>query len=147
MTIDVPPTLAGLAGAKVPTDRIIDGLDIWPLISGQPGAKSPHDALYFYWNRHLQAVRSGKWKLHFPHNFRSLTGTPGRDGRPAGYTRGSIGLALYDLDADVGERKNVADAHPEVVSRLKGLAEKARADLGDALTKRQGSGIRGPGRL
>jgi hypothetical protein len=39
----------------------------------------------------------------------------------------------------------VAEKHPEVVERLKALAEKAREDLGDAATKRQGNGVRPAG--
>ncbi len=80
MTIDLLPTLAQLIGAQAPSDRIIDGLDIWPLISGAPGAKSPHEAFYFYWGPELQAVRSGRWKLHFPHAYRSLAGPGGHGG-------------------------------------------------------------------
>src|SRR3974377_627169 len=68
MTIDFLPTLANLAGAKVPADRILDGKDIWPLMSDQPGATTPHHAIYYYWGRELQAVRSGKWKLPGPHS-------------------------------------------------------------------------------
>src|SRR5262249_909147 len=65
MSIDILPTMGKLAGAELPK-LPIDGLDIWPLISGKPGARSPHEALYFYWFNHLQAVRSGRWKLHLP---------------------------------------------------------------------------------
>src|SRR5262249_38123952 len=70
-TIDVLPTVAKLAGADLPP-LPIDGKDISPLMFGAAGAKTPHEAYYYYWNRHLQAVRSGKWKLHFPHNYVSL---------------------------------------------------------------------------
>jgi arylsulfatase A len=35
-TMDLLPTFANLAGAELPSDRIIDGRDIWPLMSGQP---------------------------------------------------------------------------------------------------------------
>ena len=59
MTIDVLPTVARLAGAPLPNDRIIDGRDIWPLLGGERRAASPHDALYFYWGQELHAVRSG----------------------------------------------------------------------------------------
>lgn len=145
-TIDLLPTFAKLAGAPL-SERKIDGRDIWPLLSGKADAKSPHEAYYFYWGRELQAIRSGKWKLHFPHDYRALTGTPGRDGRPNGYSQQRTDLALYDLEADVGERNNVIEAHPEVVTKLKALADQARDDLGDALTKRKGSGVREPGKL
>jgi arylsulfatase A len=147
MTIDILPTLAKLIGAATPSDRIIDGLDIWPLISGQPGAKSPHEALYFYWGEELQAVRSGRWKLHLPHGYRSLAGPGGSGGRPSPYEERRIELALFDLEADPGETQDVAGVHPEVIARLQALAESARDDLGDTATGRQGKNKRPAGQL
>jgi arylsulfatase A-like enzyme len=145
MTIDILPTFAKLAGAE-PAKNKIDGLDIWPLMAAKPGAKSPHDAYYFYWDRELQALRSGKWKLHFPHNFRTLAGkSGGTDGKPAAYTQEKTELALYDLEADPGEKTNVAEQQPDVVKRLKELADKMREELGDSATKKQGKGVRPAG--
>ncbi len=144
MTIDILPTLVHLAGAELPP-LPIDGKDAWPLIHGEPGAKSPQEAYFFYEGRALQAVRSGKWKLHFPHDYRSFVGPPGTDLQPSGYKTAHTNLALYDLDADIGEKTNVAADHPDVVQRLEALADKMRDDLGDTLTKRQGKGVRKPG--
>jgi arylsulfatase A len=147
MTIDLLPTLAGLAGAKLPA-LPIDGKDIWPLIAGKKGAKSPHEAYFFYWNNELQAVRSGKWKLHLPHTYRTLGAEPpGKDGKPGKYEQAKTPLALYDLDADMGEKTNVAEKHPEIVERLQKLAQGMRADLGDSLTKAAGKGRRAPGKV
>jgi len=147
MTIDILPTVAKLAGAELPAHKI-DGKDIWPLISGQPNARSPHEAYYFYWDRHLQAVRAGKWKLHFPHTYRTLAGKPGgREGKPGPYSQAETALALYDLEKDPGETTDVADKHADVVQCLKGLADKAREDLGDSATKQAGKGVRPPGQL
>ncbi|WP_169980753.1 sulfatase family protein [Tautonia rosea] len=146
MTIDLLPTIAALTGASVP-DHPIDGLDISPLLLGDPDARSPHDALYFYWARELQAVRSGPWKLHLPHDYRSLNGDGGSGGQPAPYISRTIGLALFNLDNDIGESTDVKDDHPEVVDRLQALVERARAELGDTSTDQQGSGVRPPGRL
>jgi arylsulfatase A-like enzyme len=142
-TIDLFPTIAGLAGASLP-EHPIDGLDIWPLMSGRPDARTPHEAYYYYWGHALEAVRSGDWKLHFPHDYRSLTGEPGRDGRPGGYSQAHTDLALYNLREDVGETNDVAASHPDVVERLQALAEKAREQLGDSVTNRTGSGYRAP---
>lgn len=147
MTIDILPTLAQLAGAELPKHKI-DGKSIEPLITGKPDAKSPQEAYYFYWDRHLQAVRSGKWKLHFPHKYRTLAGNPGgKDGKPVAYKEAETGLALFDLESDLGETMNLADKNPEVVERLKSLADKMREDLGDSATKREGKGVRQPGRV
>jgi len=140
------PTIAHLAGAEVPTDRIIDGRDIWPLMAGEPGAKSPHEVLYFYWLEGLEAVRAGRWKLHVPHSYQHVVEL-GHDG---GY--GKLGplqedLSLYDLETDPGETINVAAAHPDVVARLQAFVEQAREDLGDSITMRKGANVRPPGRV
>ena len=146
-TMDVLPTFAKLAGSSAPKDRLIDGHDIWPLLSGVKEAKSPTDHFYYYWNYGLDGVRAGKWKLVFPHPFPSLTGPAGKDGQPGGYTQATTELALFDLDADVGESKNVAAEHPDVVARLQKLAEAAREDLGDAHQKKMGMNRRAAGKL
>ena len=145
-TIDFLPTFAKLAGTEPPSDRIIDGKDIWPLISGKRGAKTPHDAFFYYWGLNLQAMRSGKWKLHFPHSYPSPQ-PPGGDGKPGQYATNEIGLALFDLDKDVGETRDVSARHPDIVKRLETLAEQCRDDLGDSAQKREGKNVRPPGRL
>jgi arylsulfatase A-like enzyme len=145
MTIDILPTVAKLAGAELPPNKI-DGLDIGPLLLGKADAKSPHEAFYFYWGRELQAVRSGKWKLHFPHKYPTLAGQPaGKDGKATKYTTAETPLGLYDLEKDPGETTNLAEKHADVVDKLKALADKAREDLGDSATKQQGKGVRQPG--
>lgn len=145
-TIDLLPTIAKLAGTNAPADRIIDGRDLWPLMSGQPGARSPHEALYFYWGQGLEAVRAGNWKLHFPHDYAHLAVSSG-GGLPGRYTRPRTGLALYNLEKDIREENDVAAQHPAVVARLQALAERARADLGDSLTKQKGANVREAGKL
>jgi arylsulfatase A-like enzyme len=145
-TIDVLPTFAKLAGGSAPQDRIIDGLDIWPLLAGMESAKTPHDRFYYYWNLGLEAVRSGPWKLHLPHSYQHLV-TPGKDGQPGKLEPVKTDLALYNLVEEVGEKTDLAAANPEVVQRLLGIAEEARADLGDSLTDRPGKNRRPPGRL
>jgi arylsulfatase len=166
--IDLLPTLAKWIGAPLSSNKI-DGLDVAPLIRGDAAAKTPHEAIYFYSGDELQAVRSGKWKLHVPHPYLTSASPPGRDGRPAnfenmqklpmnvsgiqgiasrhGYVVKDLPLSLFDLNADPGEMQNVAEANPEVVQRLLGLIELARADLGDSLTKRTGSGVRPCGKF
>jgi arylsulfatase A len=129
MTIDLLPTVAGLIGARLPAHPI-DGKDIWPLIAGQPGAKSPHDALYFYWGNQLQAIRAGRWKLHLPHSYRTLAGrSGGAGGRPSDYFQARTSYALFNLEEDMGELRNIADEHPDIVERLKTAAMEFDADL------------------
>jgi arylsulfatase A len=149
MTIDLFPTVANLVNAPLPL-RKIDGLDIWPLLSGQRGATNPHAAYYFYYGENeLQAVRTSRWKLILPHSYRTLAGVPAAHGGiPSQYHNLKLtSPELYDMKRDPRERKNVASRHPEVVEQLESLAERARADLGDALTGRKGAGIRQSGRL
>jgi arylsulfatase A len=150
MTIDLFPTIAHLLGAELPKHKL-DGLDVWPIISRQPGAKNPHDAYWFYYEvNELQAVTTsdGRWKLQLPHTYSTLAGKPGgKGGVPAPYSKRRIEKEeLYDLVNDIGESTDISTQHPEVVRQLEAEAEKARADLGDALTKREGAGHRAPGR-
>ena len=146
MNIDVLPTLAVLAGATVPSERPIDGRNLWPVMSGERGATAPHEVLYFYWGAELHAVRSGNWKLHLPHPYQSLE-VAGSDGIPGKYVRKEIELSLFDLEKDPAESTNVSAANPEIVKRLMEYVERAREDLGDSLTKRVGKNVRPAGRM
>ncbi len=147
MTIDILPTVAELIGAKLPKHKI-DGKNILPLIKGETNAESPHEAYYFYYGRELQAVRMGKWKLHFPHGYRTLNGRKGGTGGiPVKYDSARIELSLFNLEEDTGETKNVADDHPDIVKQIQSLADTMRKDLGDSRLKVQGNGVRQPGRL
>ncbi len=144
-TIDLLPTIAGIADAPLP-EKKIDGVNILPLLKGKN--ENPRDVFYFYYVNALQAVRHGRWKLHFPHSYRSYEGVePGKDGYPGKKTKTRTGLELYDLKNDISERNNVIDQHRDVVERLEKLAEKARRELGDSLTKRKGREIRPAGIL
>jgi arylsulfatase A-like enzyme len=128
-SMDLMPTLARITGTTEPQDRKIDGKDISALIFGEEGAKSPHESFYYYRHENLEAVRKGKWKLHFA------------KGKAFG-KEGETMLELYDLESDVGESNDVAAEHPEIVKELQEVAEQARRDLGDKLTDVEGSGRR-----
>ena len=151
MTIDLFPTIARLAGARLP-DHPIDGLDVWPIIAGERSARNPHSSYWYYYEANqLQAVTSGdgRWKLQLPHTYRSLAGkTGGTGGKPEPYQQHKLEAAeLYELAGDITETKNVAAEHPEIVKMLELEAEKARQELGDDLTKRTGKGVRQPGSI
>ena len=126
-SMDLFPTLAALAGADLPQDRTIDGRDV-QAIWFDSDAPSPHEAFFYYWMNDLEAVRNGRWKLHF-----SKKGEPGHE--------------LYDLENDIGETINAIDDHPHIVSELTAHAEAARASLGDARLERVGADIRPIGRV
>lgn len=132
VSFDILPTFAALAGADTPSDRVIDGKDIRPLLLGPPSEPTPHLAYYYYFMTHLNAVRSGRWKLHVAR----------MGGRYPDYEPNPV-LELYDLHADIGETRDVSEEFPQVVKRLQALAELARADLGDG--KRPGRNVRPAG--
>ncbi len=121
-TLDVLPTFARLAGTKPPTDRIIDGVDQTDLITGKSN-KTARETFYYYVKDNLHAVRQGKWKLALPN--RQIFYDYAKDSVPVDAPQ------LYDLENDVSETKDVADAHPDIVKRLLELAANAREDVGD----------------
>ena len=134
-TMDLLPTFARLAGTVEPDDRIIDGKDILSLMLQKKGAQSPHEAFYYYFMSQLRAVRSGRWKLHL--------GLDPMLEKWHGNPTGKCDAALYDLETDIAEKKNVIDEHLDVVKKLMKLAQKAREDIGDY--KLKGSGCRASG--
>ncbi len=109
-SMDLLPTIAQLAGAEIPNDRILDGMNIWKVLSKEPGARSPHEKLFYHVGNTLSAVRSGKWKLH-----RTV----------------SDGLELYNLGNDISEQNNVAGEYPEVVKRLEGYLDEFDLEMTD----------------
>lgn len=143
MSIDLLPTIARLVGAELP-ERPIDGQDAWPVLSGQ-SQDSPQKAYFFYFgDNELQAVRYGPWKLHYPHSYPSLNGSPpGQDGAMGAYQQLEINdITLYNLEIDPAETVNIAAQHPEVVEEIEALAGAMRADLGDSLRDIEGIGRR-----
>lgn len=146
-TLDILPTLAHITGAPLPQHKI-DGVNIWNVFQGNNDPVR-ETFLYYYGKNELRAVRQGDWKLILPHVSQTYEGMrPGVNGQ-GGPTRqnNAIPLALYDLRRDPGERYDVRDYHPEIVQQLMQLAEQARLDLGDDLSKQTGSGRRPIGRL
>ena len=146
-TMDLLPTFASLAGKPFASQVPIDGLDISCLFGRQLPTTSPRNtfAYYGYFNAEdqyreadqvlLHAVREGRWKYYLkPTQFLGV-GTEEYLEIPEG--------ALFDLDADPGEINNLAKGHPEVVTRLKTLAQSYVRELGDE--GQIGSGVRKAG--
>lgn len=131
-TMDLYVTLGKLAGAEIPTDRIIDSKDIFDLLVNKPGAETPHEAFYYYHGPQLQAVRSGPWKLYLPLENNIRLNRPQAE-------------MLYNVVTDPGETTDLADQHPDIIKQLKEHAEIARKDLGDL--DREGKGQRPVGRV
>jgi arylsulfatase A-like enzyme len=126
-TLDFLPTLAALAGGKVPTDRVIDGRDITALLKSGDAANVEQKPYFYYVSTRLEAVRLGKWKLHATRPVYT---------KWANFSKAADAVAieqpeLYNLDEDISESNNVAAAHPEVVAQLMKYLEHARNDIGD----------------
>jgi arylsulfatase A len=99
ITMDLTATFLAAAGAPLPTEEPLDGVDLLPLIQGRA---EPVDRP-FYWrmqrsNRSMKAIRYGKWKY---------------------VDDGKTMDLLFDLSNDMGERHNLNYTHPEVVEDLK----------------------------
>jgi len=147
-TIDILPTIASITGTSLPSHKI-DGIDISSLLKGEENANPREEFLYYYTRNQLEGVRKGNWKLVYPHPHRSYEGVlPRNDGWPGKYSRDAVdSLELYNLVRDPGERYNVISMYPEIVEELKEIGDKARLDLGDALTGIEGTGTREPGKI
>ncbi|MBA3974318.1 MAG: arylsulfatase [Candidatus Solibacter sp.] len=128
-TLDVLPTIAGLAGASLPANPV-DGRNVWDLVCGKPGAVNPHEYYPFTINSNFEGILSGdgRWKLHVPHGYRVLV-TPGRDGSAGKFGRREIGLSLFDMENDPAETTNVIAKYPEVAARLQAIAERHRREF------------------
>ncbi len=130
MTIDVLPSLAGLAGVTALPEQL-DGRERWATFSGQSESVAERPYLV-YWVDRLEAVvsRTGRWKLHLPHAYRTLDGPQRDDGLPGPTRVDSIGLSLFDLHADAAERVNVAERYPDTLRTM--MAAAAGAGCGTA---------------
>lgn len=130
-TIDMLPTIAKLAGVETPTDRVIDGMDLSPIIHGD--RKELARPFYYYKHQELRAVRLGEWKLFLAHP------DTGRTAFDKSWLRHIApedrvifeDHTLFNLNDDIGETTNVANAHPDIVLELLELAAWARKDIGD----------------
>ncbi len=112
------PTLTKLGGgrrsgrsagaAPVPTDRPLDGEDIWPVLAGT--GKRRGQQLAYYSNGKLEAFRLGDYKLKLPY--------PGNAGTPGQKAVAAHPLLLFNLREDVGEQTNLAEQQPDKVTEL-----------------------------
>lgn len=148
MAIDMLPTIAEITDSKLP-ETTIDGKSVWSILTGE--RTTPVQDAYFLYYRvnELFGVRFGKWKLYFPHTYRTMDGQePGKDGKPGQYRMVDLEeIELYDLVNDVSETKNVAEENPDVVAQIKVFANTMRQRLGDSLLGIEGTETREPGRL
>ena len=152
-TIDVLPTVLKALGVDAPTDRVIDGRDIWPLLTSRD-AQSPHEAVFGMQGPNLVTLRSGRWRLHVrspgpepqPKPTDNWVDPRGPDGvtiiapyeqaRPTAYP-GIIGgdeprnMMLFDIESDPAEQHDVSKENPDVVKRLRAIYDKVAAEVPD----------------
>ena len=148
MNIDILPTIAEITGSVLPA-KPIDGKSVWSIWNGSV-QESPHEAYFFYYHvNELHGVRYKNWKMYFPHRYRTLNGRPGgKNGMPVNYEYNTINqIELYDLSKDISETMNVAAANPEIISKIKSLADDMRLELGDKLYDQVGKGNRPIGKI
>jgi arylsulfatase A len=126
--MDLLPTVATLAGATIPVDRVLDGVSQATVLTTGRGA--PRQTVVDYWDSELRAVRKGRYKAHF------VTGGAYGQGEPRTEHQPPL---LYDLHVDAGERFDVAAAHPDVVAELTREAETHRRTVvpGEPLFRRR----------
>ncbi|MDB2685833.1 sulfatase [Mariniblastus sp.] len=128
--IDLLPTIAELAGATIPKDRVIDGVDISGIFLGKQSELDR--AYFFYQHQSLRAVREGDWKLHLPHTKldRTKEGKIWQSHVPEADRAYIDTPTLYNLKDDIGETTDVAKEHPEIVAKLTKQLEFAKRDIG-----------------
>ncbi|RIV73660.1 sulfatase [Flagellimonas aequoris] len=148
MAIDLLPTLAELTQASLPK-QTIDGKSVWKILTEEQDEPVQEAYFFYYRVNEMFGVRYGKWKLYFPHRYRTMDGQePGKDGQPGEYRMVDLKeIELYDLESDISEVTNVAAQHPEVVAEIEKLANEMRYRLGDSLKNMKGSETREPGRI
>ena len=111
-TLDLLPTIAGLAGAKIADDRALDGFDLSKALLD--GADSPRDHMIYYRDRKIFAARLGPYKAHFITRNGYAFRTPEEPHDPP---------LLHHLLNDMSERFDIAENHPDVIERIEQLVE------------------------
>jgi arylsulfatase A len=106
-TMDIYTTILSLAGAEIPSDRVVDGLDLSPAIFGT--GPSPRKTMFYYNGAKLYAVRKGLYKAHF------ITKPAYRPGKEKHHDPPLV----YHLGHDPSEKYDISKDHPEVITEIK----------------------------
>lgn len=122
--IDFYPTFLDAAGLPAPEGKQLDGVSLVPLLTG--AAPIPERTLFWHFPVYLQKYSGVDDESHDP-LFRTRPGSSLRQGKWKLHEYFEDGrIELYDLEADVGERKNIAASHPEKVAELHRLLKEWR---------------------
>lgn len=144
-SMDLFATLAKLGGANIPTDRVIDGNDFSNILLEENSKSIVREDFFYYNMNNLEAIRSGKWKLHVGKTV-ALALTTGGLSSSGPYELMEV-AELYDLESDIGESNNVYEDHPDIVELLEQKLELCRKDIGDESKSIEGVNIRPIGEI
>ncbi len=132
-TMDIFPTVVDLLDLDAPAS--FDGKSLLPVLHGE--RKDNHEFIAWAQNRTKWVLRKGDWKLthDVPWEHRDFDVKENGDVVDNGTYSYGGGLQLFNLKDDIGETKNLADKHPEIVKELKELYAKWDAEMGGPRTK------------
>jgi len=116
-TMDIYTTCLELAGADVPADRVVDGVNLSPVLFGT--GPSPREMMFFYRGTRLMAVRKGPFKAHFVTQSAYRREAAEEHDPPL----------LFHLEHDPSEKQDVADKHADVIADIKSDVERHRTNL------------------
>ena len=128
--MDLFPTISDLVGVDLPTDRVYDGISLTPLMDGKRLERNSEEPFFYYNSENLQAVKKGKWKLHFP---RTKAQAPFWDKGNEFFKISKP--VLYNIEVDINERNDVADLYPNVVAELSTLRSQMQTKLGEHMQR------------
>lgn len=125
ITMDLLPTLRGLAGIKAPAGERLDGQDIWPLLTGvtRKNAERTFYLADYYGHDEVGAVREGDWKLLT--EWKNVAGST----KNKTATRHTTSPELYNLASDPRESNNILENHPDVARSLTSKGDAMREEL------------------
>jgi uncharacterized sulfatase len=144
VNLDLFPTFLGLAGLSLPSDRMIDGVDLWPVLTGAREGVGERP-IFFFHDYDVEALRAGRWK-YIDRNSHYVWPAPldkpdtpagkllgARDYRPPGAAESVPTLGtwplLYDLQRDPAEAYNLAQTHPQLTDELARTLREWRKDF------------------
>jgi len=117
-SLDIVPTICEMTGTDLPLKKI-DGVNVLPVLKGKKMRKILDNRYFYYFSENkLTAIRRDKWKYITPINYTVVT-IPGKDGKNGKTQSNKQEEALYNLEKDISERKNVIKENPEIEKELK----------------------------
>ena len=118
-TLDLLPTIAAMAGVELPGDLVLDGVDITATLLD--GTSTPRKSIFYYRDYRLMAVRHGRFKAHYITQDSYVPGSQKA-------TTHEVPL-LYDLEIDLGERRNLAAKRPKVLAEIEAIKREHEAQM------------------